>query len=309
MSEPAPSVFATTKASPVAQSVRNHTSKASSEFSSLAASRRTPENPAATGQPLTHYHSFFNELLSWKNPRASAVSFISIVTFILAARYLDATRWVLRLTWMTLGVTVAAELAGKLVLGNGLASQLRPRKYTTVSRETIDILVGDFHELINFVVIEAQRILYVENVSVSVAAAFSAFIGYHLTKLVPYWGLALISTVLAFTLPLVYITNQELIDGQLQNASDIVNAQYAQARSIAQKHASNVTALGKQYAGDSISKVQDLIRSRTGGAAKSAPVPSFPTAPTEEPEKVDLQAPDVPTEEPVAEAKQEEPLI
>lgn len=56
---------------PVAQNVYDHTQKASNELSNLAASRRTPATPAATGQPLTHYHSFFSELLSWNNPRKS----------------------------------------------------------------------------------------------------------------------------------------------------------------------------------------------------------------------------------------------
>lgn len=54
---------------PVAQNVKEHTDKASEELSNLAASRRPPGTRAATGQPLTHYHSFFSELLSWRNPR------------------------------------------------------------------------------------------------------------------------------------------------------------------------------------------------------------------------------------------------
>lgn len=54
---------------PVAQNVLDQHAKTSAEFSNLAASRQTPANPAATGQPLTHYHSFFSELLSWNNPR------------------------------------------------------------------------------------------------------------------------------------------------------------------------------------------------------------------------------------------------
>jgi hypothetical protein len=36
-----------------------------------------------------------------------------------------------------------------------------------VSRETLDALIGDVHELINFFVIEAQRILFAENIGVS----------------------------------------------------------------------------------------------------------------------------------------------
>lgn len=54
---------------PVADKVREEHQKTSDELSNLYASRQTPNNPTATGQPLTHYHSFFSELLSWNNPR------------------------------------------------------------------------------------------------------------------------------------------------------------------------------------------------------------------------------------------------
>lgn len=49
--------------------MKDQTAKTGAEFSNLADARRTPAEPAATGQPLTHYHSFFSELLSWNNPR------------------------------------------------------------------------------------------------------------------------------------------------------------------------------------------------------------------------------------------------
>jgi len=56
-------------AGPVAQNVKDQSAKTTAELSNLANSRQTPSYPAATGQPLTHYHSFFSELLSWNNPR------------------------------------------------------------------------------------------------------------------------------------------------------------------------------------------------------------------------------------------------
>lgn len=68
---------------------------------------------------------------------------------------------------MVLGITIAAEIAGKLVMNTGIASQLRPRRYYTVPRETLDVLIGDVHELVNFLVIEAQRIVFAENISAS----------------------------------------------------------------------------------------------------------------------------------------------
>lgn len=162
----------TIPAGPVAENVKDQHAKTQAEFSNLAASRTTPATPAATGQQLTHYHSFFSSLLSWDNPRASGIAFLSVVTFIFAARYLDILRYAFKITWMTLGVTVAAEGLGKALFSHGFVSQVRPRKYYTVSKETLNSLIGDVHELINFFVIESQRILFAENVLASGAVCF-----------------------------------------------------------------------------------------------------------------------------------------
>jgi hypothetical protein len=102
---------------------------------------------------------------------ASGIAYASLVALIFTFRYLNVLRWGLKLTWMALGVTVAAEVAGKVVLNNGFATQLRPRKYYTIPRETLDAAIGDVHELINFFVIEAQRVLFAENVYVTAAVS------------------------------------------------------------------------------------------------------------------------------------------
>lgn len=145
--------------------------KTQAELSNLAAARTTPPKPAATGQQLTHYHSFFSSLLSWQNPRASGIAFASVVAFIFAARYLDILRYAFKFTWMTLGVTVLAEAVGKTILGTGLTSQFRPRKYYTIPKDTLDSMIKDLHELINFFVIESQRIVFAENLFASGAVS------------------------------------------------------------------------------------------------------------------------------------------
>ncbi|KAI1409136.1 Reticulon-domain-containing protein [Hypoxylon sp. FL1857] len=275
---------------PVAQNVKDQSAKTSAEFSNLANSRQTPSQPAATGQPLTHYHSFFSELLSWNNPRASAIAYVTVVSLIFVARYLDVVRYAFKLTWMTLGITVLAEGAGKAILGNGLTTQLRPRKYYTVPRETLDSLIGDVHELINFFVIESQRILFAENVAASAVAAIGSFLSYYLVKVVPYWGLALIATTLLFFVPLIYTTNQELIDQQLKQVSDVVNSQTEQLRQVASRHTSQATEITKQYMGDYTAKAQQMLRGRSASPElkpKTAPQTNlkdsdFPQAPKED---------------------------
>ncbi|GAW14349.1 hypothetical protein ANO14919_037500 [Xylariales sp. No.14919] len=273
---------------PVAANMKDQTAKTGAEFSNLADARRTPAKPAATGQPLTHYHSFFSELLSWNNPRASAIAYSSIVALIFALRYLDIIRYFFKLTWMALGITVLAEVTGKAILGNGLASQLRPRKYYTISRETIDTAIGDVHELVNFFVIEAQRILFAENVPASTAAAVGAFLSYFLAKVVPYWGLALIGTTVLFLAPLIYTTNQELIDHYVKEGSDLLNSQTEQLRQVASKHTSQATEITKQYMGDYTAKAQMMLH--RGGSASPEPASKpahvketdFPEAPKQD---------------------------
>lgn len=76
-------------------------------------------------------------------------------------------RYGFKATWMALGVVIAAEVAGKMVMNTSIASQLRPRRYYTVPRETFDAIFGDVHELVNFLVIESQRILFAENIGAS----------------------------------------------------------------------------------------------------------------------------------------------
>lgn len=154
--------------------------KTQAEFSNLAASRQTPATPAATGQPLTHYHGFFGSLLSWENPRASGIAYATVVAFIFAARYLDVLRYIFKISYVVLGITLVAEVGGKALMSTGLTSSFRPKKYYTVSRETLNSLIGDVHELINFFVIEAQQIIFAENVSMSTAVSFISFARRHL---------------------------------------------------------------------------------------------------------------------------------
>ena len=74
---------------------------------------------------------------------------------------------------MTLSVTVLAEVAGKTMFSRGFATQIRPRRYYTVPKETLNSYIGDVHELINFFVIEAQRIVFAENIFASGAVSLS----------------------------------------------------------------------------------------------------------------------------------------
>ena len=55
---------------------------------------------------------------------ASGIAYAVVASAIFAARYLDVLRYAFKLTWVALGITIAAEIAGKALLNQSFATQL-----------------------------------------------------------------------------------------------------------------------------------------------------------------------------------------
>ncbi|KAK5175763.1 uncharacterized protein LTR77_000903 [Saxophila tyrrhenica] len=307
---------------PMADKARTEADKTSNEFSNLASARQTPNTQTVTGQNLTHYHSLFYNLLSWENPRATGISYAAIVLFIFATRYVPLVRYGLKLSYMILGVMAAAELAGKMIFSEGFATKMRPRRYYTVPRETLESVMEDLVELANFFVIEFQRIVFAENVYVTIGAFTTALITYFLVKITPAWGLALLFTTLAYFVPLAYLQNQELIDHHVSNAQTIVSKQTEQLREIASQQtnkaveasssafktygarASEMVGQAKQSAVDKGYVNQETADKAPGSTEVKKE--DFPSAPTSVPQT------DGPTEQPVSSdvnKEEQEPLL
>ncbi|KAJ5231204.1 hypothetical protein N7489_011912 [Penicillium chrysogenum] len=281
---------------PVVDNVKSEASRTGDELRDLKNSRVTPSTTTADGQPLTHYHSLMYSLLSWEQPRATAVSYASVICFIFAARYLPLLRWAFKFLYMSLGVTATVEVAGQVILKRGVASGFRPRRYYTIPKETVEAVLEDLEQLVDFFLIEFQRILFAENVLHTILAFTAAFTGYWLIRFVPFWGLAIV------------------------NAQEIINSQTNQLRDMAGERTSHATGLMKQYVGEYSTKAQGIIGSRRSASpeatkvvspvkretvAESAktPIPEF-TAPVAEPAVKHEDFPEAPKAAPVAQSSE-----
>jgi len=70
-------------------------------------------------------------------------------------------------------VAVAAlELAGKPFGAKGIVSSMRPSRYYTVPRESLELFFANLHDLTNFFVLEFQRVLFVENIYTTIAVCY-----------------------------------------------------------------------------------------------------------------------------------------
>lgn len=175
-------------------------------------------------------------------------------------------------------VTASAELAGKLVLSQGLASSFRPKKYYTIPREALEASLEDVEQFINFFVIEFQRVLFAENVVHTVAGFVAALLSYWLIKIVPFWGLSLIAVSCIYMGPLIYMTNKELIDHHVNNASEVANAQASQLKDLAGHHTARAHETVKSYAGDYSAKAQEYIGNARGRSTSPEVNSSKPTS-------------------------------
>lgn len=108
------------------------------------------------------------------------MTFASFIALIFASRYLPIIRLFLKGTWTILGgkqnrrqykeqgltaiVVTLAEAAAKFTIGSSVAGHVRPRRYYKIPKETLEATLDDVEQLINFFVIEAQRIVFAENI-------------------------------------------------------------------------------------------------------------------------------------------------
>jgi len=235
--------------------------------------------------PLTHFHSFFYDLVTWKYPRASGLIFTSLLSTILAFRFVNVMRYIFKVAYLLLGSVAALEYAGKHLGYKGVVSQMRPRRYYTIPRENIESIFEEIHDFLNFVVVEFQRVVFVENLFTTVAAFVASFFGYFLIKYLPFWSLAFLGTILAFTGPYIYINNQEQIDAQINHYSDIANMKLNEARGVTEQYAGEYAIRARQTASQLSEKVQSYTNRRASGeqARPNLNPNNFPMAPTQEP--------------------------
>jgi len=126
----------------------------------------------------------------WENPRVTAISYVSIIALIFVTRYVPILKLTLKGTYIVLGgkkqragsnevkltttVIAAAEATGKFIFDRGVASQMRPRKYYTIPRETLEASIEDAEQFVNFFIIEVQRIVFAENVYATIGVSYGS---------------------------------------------------------------------------------------------------------------------------------------
>lgn len=67
------------------------------------------------------------------------------------------------------------EVAGKPFGAKGVVSSMRPNRYYTIPRESVDKLFNEIHDLANFFILEFQRVVFVENIFATIVVSTLTF--------------------------------------------------------------------------------------------------------------------------------------
>jgi hypothetical protein len=71
--------------------------------------------------------------------------------------------------------------------------------------------------------------------------------------------MCLIGTSVMFLVPLIYISNKEIIDHHIRHTTEVVNQQTEQVKQLASHHAAIAANTTKQYASDYTAKAQEMV--------------------------------------------------
>src|SRR5208282_3840003 len=98
---------------------------------------------------------------------------------------------------------------------------------------TFDVLFREIANVFNFMVLEFQRLFFAEKTSHTAIAFIISFLAYKLVRYIPLWGLGLMGTVMAFTIPPLYLRNQKFIDHHISQVQNLAAEKAAVARDMA----------------------------------------------------------------------------
>ncbi|ENH71430.1 hypothetical protein FOC1_g10007662 [Fusarium oxysporum f. sp. cubense race 1] len=201
--------------------------------------------------------------ISWEDPARTIGSYFAALGFMLAVHHMHLTQLTLKTMAIGLGVMSMAEFAGRSFGPNNFVSRMRPRQYKTVPESTLNATLKDIHDFIQYAVVQAQKILFAEDLEKTFGAfAFTGSL-YFLVQFMSPFGIAILGLTTIYTIPLVTSPRGRGIarDG-VARAQEISNTAVDQASSLAQDTKgtmANISSMAQDTAGNLRQRAVNMV--------------------------------------------------
>ncbi|GKT61699.1 reticulon-like protein 1 Cwl1 [Colletotrichum tofieldiae] len=230
--------------------------------------------------------------ISWEDPLRTLGTYLGALSILFGAHYLPLTQWTLKAGMTTLGVVSITEFASRSFSSDSLSTRLRPKEYKTFNESTLNATLRDVHDLIQSGAIQAQRVLYGQDLEKTFGAfvAFTALYGL-VQVLSPFW-LAILGLTSIFIAPLVNspqgrkvaqdasVRAQELAGTTAEKGKELAKNGQVKASELSSKaqqaaydagnSVSDTAQSGKQAAADLSARARGTASDLSGAAAENA---------------------------------------
>ncbi|KAK9472393.1 putative reticulon-like protein RtnA [Dipodascopsis tothii] len=218
------------------------------------------------------YKNLTIDLFTWKSTYVSAGALAGSVFLLLAAKYANPLRFLLHASYLIFGAGIVVEYVGRMVWKSpsGFISSFRPAEYFVLSKDVLDPIVIELVHLVNFLIVEVQRIAFVESLPLTGLAFLASLVGYIAVRVLSLWTLSLIGVGLAFSLPPLYFKFQTEIDAQVAKANAVAEKQFSVASAKLHQHTDKGVAQARVY--------YDMAMTKVGYNRNMPAVPATPVA-------------------------------
>ncbi|KAK7204120.1 Reticulon-domain-containing protein [Myxozyma melibiosi] len=207
--------------------------------------------------PFDKYKTLISDLLTWKKVAQSGIAFGSLVTALLVFKYVNVVKLVFNAAYIAFGTAVAVEFAGRTIKKSpGFVSSFRTAGgYFVISKNVVEPVFEELLVLLNFGLVEVQKIVFVENTQTTVVAFVASWFVYKMVQHVSVWSLAFAGVIFAFAAPVVYLKFQTEIDAQIESATKVVSAKTDVAKSQVKEQYDKGVSLASGYVSLGLEKV------------------------------------------------------
>jgi len=208
--------------------------------------RDAKEGPGPLKEIMVNQDSLY-KYISWEDPVRTLGSYIGALSILLGAHYLPLTRLALKALTTALGVISVTEFASRLFGPNTFLARLRPEEYQKVPESTLNATLRDIHDLVQYAVVQVQRIIFGQDLNKTFAAFLSLTALYWLTKILAPFGLAVLGLTLLFIAPLITSPRgREVAHDAKVRADELATAAAEKGNSIARDGQAKATELSSK---------------------------------------------------------------
>ncbi|TDZ74766.1 hypothetical protein CTRI78_v000335 [Colletotrichum trifolii] len=224
------------------------------------------EAPTSGGplrQVLAHSDSLY-KYINWEDPARTLGAYVGAMSVLFGAHYLPLTRLAVKAGLTTLGAITVTEFVTRSLSAQPLSARLRPRQYRTVPEPTLNATLQDVHDFVQYAVVQLQKTVYGENLSLTIGAFAALTALYWIVPQLSAFGLAVVALHAVFIAPVLTSPAGRQATREVgQRTQELVNATAERSKELAQDGQVKVT----QLAGAAADKSKELSQNGQAGAA------------------------------------------